>query len=66
MDVCGCQLSNVVNTGQTDRERQRLRGELRVPVETERDGQSEEAAQAENHGAGQAVEQDQLQSPGTA
>ena len=66
VNVGGGQLSNVVNTGQADRERQRLSVNLRVPVETEGDGQPEDGSQAEDHGGGQTVQQDQLQSPGSA
>ena len=49
MNVCGGQFSHVVNTGQADGERQWLRVNLRVPVETERDGQPEDGSQAEDH-----------------
>ena len=66
VNVGGGQFSHVVDSGQTDGERQRLGVNLRVPVETERDGESEDGSQAEDYGGGQTVQQDQLQSPGAA
>ena len=47
MDICGCELSNEVNTGEADIEGQGLGVDLRVPMKAERDGESEDGAQAE-------------------
>ena len=66
VDICGCELSKVVNTGEADREGQRLGVNLRVPMETQRDGKSEDASETEHHGGGEAVDEDQLESPRTA
>ena len=49
VDICGCELSKVVNTSEADREGQGLSVNLRVPMETERDGESEDGPQAEDH-----------------
>ena len=66
MDVGGCELSKEVDTGEADRERQGLSVNLRVPMETERDGKSEDGPKAENQRESEAVEEDQFEPPGTS
>ena len=66
VDVGGCELSQEVDTGEADRERQGLSVNLRVPMETERDGESEDGPEAENQRETETVEEDQFEPPGTS